>query len=286
MSVKLQIITGLSGSGKTIALHTLEDLGYYCIDNLPISLIESLAEYLNGQPEAIFSHTAIGIDARNQSAEIKRLPEIVKRLQASGLHSEIIFLEAQNETLIKRFSETRRKHPLTHDNVSLDEAIRCERKMLKPLMNIADLIVDTTYTNLHELKELLRDRLFGDHPGLSLMFKSFGFKHGVPRDVDFVFDVRCLPNPHWNKDLRPLCGRDQPVADFLEHYEESVQLKQDLIGFLERWIPRFERDGRNYLTVAIGCTGGQHRSVYMVEQLYNHFKTHHYNVLSRHRELP
>lgn len=286
MGIKLQIITGLSGSGKTVALHTLEDLGYYAIDNLPVCLLKSFAEHLSKNPEAIFSHTAVGIDARSQPTQIPELPDIVKTMRAQGIQCHIIFLEAQPDTLIKRFSETRRRHPLTDQNRSLDEAIRQERILLEPLINHVDLHIDTTHTNLHELRDLLRERISGDQGQVSLLFESFGFKHGVPRDVDFVFDVRCLPNPHWETELRPLTGLDPQVAAFLELCEETEQMQADLFGFLERWIPRFEADGRSYLTIAIGCTGGQHRSVFMVDKLYYHFQAQGYKVLSRHRELP
>lgn len=286
MGIKLQIITGLSGSGKTIALHTLEDLGYYCIDNLPICLLESFSEHLAKQPETIFSRTAVGIDIRSQPNEIHRLPKMVDSLRQCGIECDIIFLEAQPETLIKRFSETRRRHPLDNQDLSLDEAIRQERTLLEPLINHAALRIDTSHTNLHELRDLIRERMGDDKRQISLLFVSFGFKHGVPRDVDFVFDVRCLPNPHWESELRPLTGLDPQVAAFLEICEETVLLRDDLIHFLERWIPRFEIDGRSYLTVAIGCTGGQHRSVFMVDKLFNYFQAQSYNVLSRHRELP
>ncbi|EGW54613.1 RNase adapter RapZ [Candidatus Endoriftia persephone] len=283
--IRLLIITGLSGSGKTIALHTLEDLGYYCIDNLPICLLEAFSNHLVEDPEPIFRHTAVGIDARSQPSHIAKLPEMVAKMREQGIDCEMIFLEAQQETLIKRFSETRRKHPLSDDDHSLDEAIRQEQEVLEPLASTADLRIDTTHTNLHELRDLIRGRVTGGSRQVSLLFESFGFKHGVPRDVDFVFDVRCLPNPHWQTELRPLTGLDGPVANFLESSEESSQMQADLTRFLESWIPRFEADGRSYLTIAIGCTGGQHRSVYITDQLYRHFKQQGRNVLSRHREL-
>ena len=196
MGIKIQIITGLSGSGKTIALHTLEDLGYYCIDNLPICLLGAFAEYLTKNPEQSFTKSAVGIDVRSQPDHIARLPEMVARMREQGLQCEMIFLEAEPDTLIKRFSETRRKHPLSNDNRSLGEAILQERTLLEPLISSADLLIDTTHTTVHELRSLIRDRMSLNTRQVSLMFKSFGFKHGVPRDVDFVFDVRCLPNPH------------------------------------------------------------------------------------------
>jgi UPF0042 nucleotide-binding protein len=286
MGIKIQIITGLSGSGKTIALHTLEDLGYYCIDNLPVYLLEVFAEHLTQNPEKSYFKSAVGIDARNQPDLICKLPEMVSQMRRQGLQCEIIFLEAEPDTLIKRFSETRRKHPLSNDNRSLGEAILQERSLLEPLISSADLLIDTTHTTVHELRGLIRERMSEDKGQVSLMFKSFGFKHGVPRDVDFVFDVRCLPNPHWETKLRPLTGLNPQVAAYLEQFTETAHMLEDLIVFLERWIPRFQADGRSYLTIAIGCTGGQHRSVFITNQLFIHFQAQGLKVLSRHRELP
>lgn len=284
-SIQLQIVTGMSGSGKTIALHTLEDMGYYCIDNLPVSILEAVALHLTDDPEAIFCKTAVGVDARSQSNQIPRLPEFVQNMRNQGLDVNVLFLDAHNETLIKRFSETRRKHPLTDSEHSLDEAIQHERLLLEPVSTSADLCIDTSHTNLHELRDLIHNRLGDSSTGASILFESFGFKHGVPRDVDFVFDVRCLPNPHWQKQLRPYTGLDQPVADFLNSHRDANDMFEELVRFFERWIPTFEADGRSYLTVAIGCTGGQHRSVYLVDRLYHHFKQQGLRVMSRHREL-
>lgn len=286
MEIKIQIITGLSGSGKTIALHTLEDLGYYCIDNLPVYLLESFTNHLVDKPEAIYAQTAIGIDARSQPDEIPKLPHLIERMRVQGIHCEMVFLEAQPDTLIKRFSETRRKHPLSNTNRSLDEAIRQERALLEPLINAADLLIDTTHTTLHELRSLIHDRMSGEKSQVSLLIESFAYKHGVPRDADFVFDVRCLPNPHWETELRPLTGLDPRVAAFLESCDETEHMLDDLILFLDRWIPRFEADGRSYLTIAIGCTGGQHRSVFITDRLFNYFQHQGHKVLCRHRELP
>ncbi|MCG7991733.1 MAG: RNase adapter RapZ [Candidatus Thiodiazotropha lotti] len=283
--IKLQIVTGLSGSGKTIALHTLEDLGYYCIDNLPVSLLVSVSDYLNDEPEETFKKTAVGIDARSQPSQISNLPEVVKSIRQRGLDCNMLFLDAQLDTLIKRFSETRRKHPLTNQQRSLSEAIQHERDLLQPLNEAADLRIDTTHTNVHELRDLVRNRIGGESGQVSILFESFGFKHGLPRDVDYLFDVRCLPNPYWQTELRRYTGMDRPVADFLHEQEETKKMVADLIDFLSRWIPAFEADGRSYLTIAIGCTGGQHRSVYVVECLVKHFKAAGLQVMSRHREL-
>ncbi len=284
-SIQLQIVTGMSGSGKTIALHTLEDMGYYCIDNLPVSILEAVAMHLTDEPEAIFRKTAVGVDARSQSSQIPRLPELVQNMREQGLECNVLFLDAQNETLIKRFSETRRKHPLTDGQRSLDEAIQHERLLLEPLSTTADLCIDTSHTNLHELRDLIHSRISGCANQVSILFESFGFKHGVPRDADFVFDVRCLPNPHWQADLRPYTGLDPQVAVFLDSQAATRDMIEDLTRFFERWIPTFEADGRSYLTVAIGCTGGQHRSVYLVDRLTRHFKQQGMQVMSRHREI-
>ncbi len=288
MSVKkLVIVTGLSGSGKSIALHTLEDLGYYCIDNLPLFLLEELARGLNDSADGAFAKVAVGIDARNQPERLGALPELIAALCHGDFECRILYLEAQTETLIKRFSETRRKHPLTRVERSLAEAIELERKLLEPILAEADMRVDTTRTNVHQLRDLVRVRLGNDTPHkVSILLQSFGYKHGVPQDVDFVLDVRCLPNPHWQPDLRPLTGLDAEVARFLEETPEFGRMRADLMDFFDRWIPCFEVEGRTYLTIAIGCTGGQHRSVYMGEQLKRHFEAGGRKVIVRHRELP
>lgn len=285
--MKLIIITGLSGSGKSVALNTLEDLGYYCIDNLPAFMLPALSEGFTKSNNERFQLAAVGIDARDPTAKLDSISTLLQPLKKQGISYEIIFLEAQDETLIKRFSETRRRHPLSDNEHPLAEAILQERELLAPLLNAADLHIDTTHTNLHELRQIISSRI-SDRPEreLSLLFESFGFKHAVPRDADFVYDVRCLPNPHWQQSLRPLTGKDAGVVQFLEGYDRVTQLKEDIINFLENWIPCFEADGRNYLTIAIGCTGGQHRSVYLTEQLAAHFQKQNRQVQIRHRELP
>ena len=286
--MKLVIVTGLSGSGKSIALNTLEDLGYYCIDNLPVFLLPAFAETLvEPLKDKRYELTAVGIDARNNSTELGGLTPLLDSLRSRGINTEIIFLEAQDDTLIRRYSETRRPHPLSDGDHPLVEAIGLERQILSPFLNLADLRIDTTRTNLHELRQIIRSRV-GEHRSseISVLFESFGFKHGVPRDADFVYDVRCLPNPHWHPQLRPLTGRDQPVIDFLENIDQVARMKASIIKFMEQWIPCFESDGRSYLTVAVGCTGGQHRSVYITEQLSGHFRNAGHQVVTRHRELP
>lgn len=285
--IKLILVTGLSGSGKSVALHTLEDLDYYCIDNLPVCLLRQFADILAQAPLPAFEHTALGIDARNQTDQLQEVPWIVTGLRARAVDCEVLVLEAQTETLIRRFSETRRKHPLTHACRPLAEAIELERDLLEPILSIADLRIDTTHTHIHQLRDLIRERVVGKGgTEVSLQLLSFGYKHGLPRDVDFVFDMRCLSNPHWQAELRPLTGLDAAVIQFLERDGLVGRMRQDLIGFLEQWIPHFEADGRSYLTIALGCTGGQHRSVYMVETLRRHFEAKGRRVLTRHREIP
>jgi UPF0042 nucleotide-binding protein len=284
--MKLVIVSGLSGSGKSVALHTLEDLGFYCIDNLPLFLLRGLARGLESARGTLMAKTAVGIDARNQPEKLSDVPQLVDELRGRDVDCTILYLEAKSETLIKRFSETRRKHPLTAENRSLAEAIELERTLLEPILAAAELRIDTTHTNVHQLRDRVREHLSGDaRPAVTLLIETFGFKHGIPDDADFVVDVRCLPNPHWQPELRPLTGRDAPVARFLERSREVGEMRADLTDFFGRWIPRFEADGRSYLTIAIGCTGGQHRSVYIGEHLRKHFADKGRKVMLRHREL-
>ena len=284
--MKLVIVSGLSGSGKSVALHTLEDVGFYCIDNLPVGLLGDFGRHITEIRIRPGERYAVGIDARSGSEDLSRFPTILDELEARGIHSEILFLQADNDTLIKRFSETRRRHPLSGPSTSLAEAIAGEAALLAPILARADLTIDTTTTTLHQLRELIRERLDRRvHGRLSLLFESFGFKHGVPKDADFVFDVRCLPNPHWEPRLRPLTGRDADVAEYLQAQPSVERMYEHIRGFIEEWLPAFERESRSYLTVAIGCTGGQHRSVYLSERLSEHFRQREDNVSVRHREL-
>ncbi len=283
--MRLVVITGLSGSGKSVALNTLEDLGYYCIDNLPVFLLADLSRRLIEERDPAFERTAVGIDARNAHGSLSDMPGIVKQLRGQGIECQIVYLDAQSDTLVKRFSETRRKHPLAAPEISLAEAMKLERKLLEPINACADLHIDTTHTNMHQLRDQMRTRVEGASTHLSILLMSFGFKHGVPHDVDFIFDVRCLPNPHWQSELRPLTGRDEPVTRFLEASPDVGIMLSDLNAYFDRWVPAFEADGRSYLTIAIGCTGGQHRSVYMTEALGRHLSAKGYAMLIRHREL-
>jgi RNase adapter protein RapZ len=283
--VKLIIVSGLSGSGKSVALNTLEDLGYYCIDNLPASLLGALALELNPS-EVDFDRVAVGIDARNLPRLLEEFGTILDRLHEQGIETEIIFLTSSTETLIKRFSESRRRHPLSNNGLSLADAIDNEKRVLEGMAQRSDLSIDTTKTTIHQLRDLVRQRVARASDGqLSLLFESFGFKHGNPTDADFVFDARCLPNPHWNAELRPLTGRDAAVIEFLENDAHVAEFYENLCAFFGKWIGRFEADNRSYLTIAIGCTGGQHRSVYLTEKLAIHFSESYPNVTTRHREL-
>jgi UPF0042 nucleotide-binding protein len=280
------IVSGLSGSGKSIALQALEDIGFYCIDNLPAGLLPHFAEQLRAGQNGTISNTAVGIDARNRTF-LDVLPESLKRLQVLGVDYRIIYLEADDATLMRRFKETRRKHPLTGPETPLLEGIRLERELLAPLSFNPALRIDTTHTTPHELRARVQDfARAGDLPGMTLLFESFGYKKGIPADADYVFDVRCLPNPHWQLELRPYTGRDQPVIAFLEKQPDVPKMLDDLIRFLERWLPGFEAERRSYLTIAVGCTGGQHRSVYFIERLATHFQQQGRKIQIRHRELP
>jgi len=282
---KLVVVSGLSGSGKSIALNALEDSGYNCIDNLPVSLFQTLAQEIRASA-TLSGQTAIGIDARAPCHELDKVPELIRELRAAGIDCEILFLEADTDILIQRFSETRRRHPLTDGRHDLESAIAQERHLLVPLSEGADLVIDTTRTTLHQLREIIRERVAQRPVGeLSVMLQSFGFKHGMPRNANFVFDVRCLPNPHWHPGLRPLTGKDQAVAEFLEESDSVKRMRYDLNQFIQRWIPCFEAEGRSYLSIAIGCTGGQHRSVYLVEHLAQAFQEQERKVLCIHREL-
>jgi len=283
--MKLVIVTGLSGSGKSVALHALEDNGFYSIDNLPVRLVEPLADDLLAHPQPHREHVALGIDARHAATELAAIPPIVSYLREHGVEVHILFLETDEGVLLQRFSETRRRHPLANGDRGLSQAIAAERSLLTPFRQAADLVVDTTRTNLHQLRELIQTRLVGHNRSLSLAFQSFGFKYGAPRDADLLFDARCLPNPYWQSDLRSLTGKDEPVADFLRKDERTQRLQGQITDFVHSWLPCFEREGRSYLTVGVGCTGGRHRSVFLVEQLAGAFRTPTRQPLALHREL-
>ena len=285
--MRLVVISGMSGSGKTIALQALEDIDYYCVDNLPVTLLTEFARQMIKAGDRIGARNiAVGIDARNVERNLKNFGTLLADIRALGFGCEVIFLEADTETLIKRFSETRRKHPLTGDGTPLVEALAAERALLAPISACADLTVDTTTSNVHQLRSLIAERVAQrKKPSLSMLFISFGYKNGIPADADFVFDVRCLPNPHWEPSLRQYDGRREEVKAFLEQHPQVGSMYEDIKGFLERWVPAFEKENRNYMSVAIGCTGGQHRSVYLVESIAGHFRQSRNNIVVRHREL-
>ncbi len=283
--MKLTIISGRSGSGKSTVLHVLEDRGYYCIDNLPASLLSSLASRISSDATGI-PNVAVSIDARNISADLDKFPSIINELKNKSLPTEIVFLDANSQTLLKRFSETRRKHPLSSEAIGLKEAIDKESELLEAISIMASLSIDTSNMSLHQLRDTVKNRLLDDQQTtLALLFQSFGFKNGLPVDADIVYDVRCLPNPYWDNSLRSLTGLDDAVVGFLDSQEEVQEMCSDIENFLQKWIPSFESNNRSYITVALGCTGGQHRSVYMCEKLGEIFSTQGSNVQVRHREL-
>ena len=277
--MKLFIFTGLSGSGKSVALKTLEDLEFYCIDNLPIKLLDACIETLKIQS---YSNVAISLDVRNPSF-LGTLPEEVEGLSKKGIEIKIIFLTASKESLLRRYSETRRPHPLSDDNTTLYECIEVERKLLEPLKNNAEQI-DTSRLSPQKLKNCVRDLVENKNHQFQLILQSFGFKHGVPLDTDFTFDVRCLPNPFYEDELKQLSGSDSPVADYLSRSADTLKLIGDIHLFVDNWLPLFITEGRVTLSISIGCTGGQHRSVYVVEQLEKKFKQN-YRTLMRHRDI-
>ena len=285
--IRLVVVSGLSGSGKSVALNMLEDLGWYCIDNIPAGLVQALVSHSLQTEEPIYRRLAVGLDARNRPDDLASIPDLVSDLMRAGLRCEILYLHAEDEVLLRRYAETRRRHPLAGAGRSLADAIAEERRLLHPLIDSADLVIDTSRMSVHELRDLIGQRVEPRAPGrLSILFESFGFKHGTPGDADFVFDARTLPNPYWQPSLKALTGRDGPVVAFLEASPGVHRMVQDMIRFLEGRVPEYEAENRGYLTVAIGCTGGQHRSVYLAERLAAHFRPRHPQLLVRHNALP
>jgi len=275
---QLIIVTGLSGSGKSIALRALEDSGYYCIDNLPATMLPSLSDHLT-----TVNHNLVAISIDSRSAAIETLPAYIELLKSQNVDTRVLYLESNVETLVKRFSETRRKHPLSKDTTTLAESIAFERDLLGNLGTLGH-VIDTSNLSANTLRGWVKDVVSSEHAGLTLLFTSFGFKHGIPLDADFVFDVRCLPNPHYDPNLRDLTGKDEQIKAYLEVHDSVQEMLSDIRAYVEKWLPCFVMDNRGYLTVAIGCTGGQHRSVYIVEQLSQYFQSQQ-KVLTRHREL-
>ena len=281
--ISLVVISGRSGSGKSTALNVLEDMGYYCIDNLPVTLLSPLVERLSNNDD--INKVAVSIDARNIAEDLALFPSVLEGFDSTKVASTIIFLDSASPALVKRFSETRRKHPLSTSERDLREALELESRMLDPISGMAALTIDTTSLTIHELRDEIRTRVAREIHEFALLFQSFAYKRGVPVDADLVFDVRCLPNPHWEPGLRELTGLDTPVQDFLNGQEEFMDMFTDLETYLDRWLPKFEANNRSYLTVAIGCTGGQHRSVFMCRKLFESFESRFSNVQVRHREL-
>jgi UPF0042 nucleotide-binding protein len=277
--MKLVVISGLSGSGKSIALNALEDSAYYCVDNLPAKLLDGLVRFLAQEG---YDRVAVSIDVRS-GATLSELPGYLSQIKERGIDVHLIFLDSKTETLVKRFSETRRRHPLADRDRTLPECIAHERELLGGIGDLGHRI-DTSDLLPSLLRAWMKDILYTGEPGLRLLFQSFGFKHGIPLDADMVFDVRCLPNPHYDPQLQPLTGKDAAVIAFLEANDDAREMLIDIRGYIEKWLPCFVRDNRAYLTVAIGCTGGRHRSVYFAEALAAHFRGGR-NVLVRHREL-
>ena len=282
--MRLVVISGRSGSGKSSALHVLEDLGFYCIDNLPIGLLPALASQADANDK--LTRVAVSIDARNLSATEEPIEQLLFDLPNDHYQLDVVYLDATEKVLLQRFSATRRKHPLTTSELSLAEAIDQEKDLLDPLANMADLTLDTTHMSVHELRSMIRLRV-ADRPNgeMSILFESFGFKHGIPTDADYVFDVRHLPNPYWSEDLRKFTGLDSEVQLFLNSYDVVSEMRKSISDFLTRWTDRLIEANRSYMTIAIGCTGGQHRSVYLAEQLATEYRMKYPNVQVRHREL-
>jgi UPF0042 nucleotide-binding protein len=281
------LISGLSGAGKSIAMRALEDLGFFCVDNIPMTMVPALAEQVRAAGTDQGRHVAVVVDARGVGRGLEKFSEVIEQLRQTGIRPQVIFLEAEDNALITRFKETRRRHPLTSSSCPLSEAISRERALLAPLREQADVVIDTTHTHLYQLKDLVRQRLSDSAPdSFSVLLQSFGYKNGLPQDADMVFDARCLPNPFWKPELKSLTGQDRAVASYLDNQPEAAKMLASLIGFLDQWIPAFERDDRAYLNIAVGCTGGQHRSVYLVERLGEHLISKRGGgVMVRHREL-
>ncbi|WP_233843431.1 RNase adapter RapZ [Dyella sp. 2HG41-7] len=282
-AIHLVVLTGMSGGGKTVALRALEDLEFYCVDNLPSALLPQLVEAAT-RGDSHRRRIAVGVDVRNRDEDFQHMPKVLSAL-ANTVQVHLIFIDCSDAVLTKRFSETRRRHPLATRGRSLADAIAEERRLLRPLMAIAERVIDSSDLNVHQLRRFIATGYAQTTAGLTLMFQSFAFRRGLPLDSDFVFDARCLPNPHWEPTLRPLSGKDGPVREFLERQPLVAEYEADTARWLDAWLPRFEADDRSYVTISIGCTGGRHRSVYLVEKLAAHYRATREGVLTFHREL-
>jgi len=280
----LVLVTGLSGGGKTTALHALEDLGYYCVDNLPAALLPDFARHLMSKPD-LYSRVSLGIDARARGSELENIPDWLEQLTASGLANQMLFLTADTATIIQRFSETRRRHPLTQDQRALPEAIDRERTLLKPLQIRADWVLDTSKINIHELRHQVWKCIDADEQSMTVILESFAFKLGVPQEADFLFDARHLPNPYWIAELRNLSGLDAPVRQWLEQDKSVERFYSDILQLLQQWLPDIRKSQRSYVTIGIGCTGGRHRSVYLADRLTSSLRQQFHPVVVHHREI-
>ena len=284
--MRLVIVSGLSGAGKSVTLHVLEDIGYYCIDNLPAALLRALVDEVSLETEKTGKLLAVGVDARNRLRDIEKLPGLIEEFRKQDIQTEVLFVLADDEVLLKRYGETRRRHPLAGHGSALRTAIQEEREILSEIINAADLIIDTSRTSIYELANIIRDRIDRRGPrSISILIESFGYKHGIPADADFVFDLRILPNPYWQHELRHLTGLDKDVSDFLQSHEEVARMHDDLLALLKRWIPLYDKAHRGFLTIALGCTGGQHRSVYMADKLATSLRAEYPTIRTRHNEL-
>ena len=282
----LIVVSGMSGSGKSVALNTLEDMDFYCVDNLPADLLPQFVQSVTGE-DSTHDRLAVGIDVRNRGSDLSNIPEWLSAVGALGLDPRLVFFDTADKTLLKRYADTRRRHPLSHLGLSLADAISLERQVLKPLRQLADVVIDTSELNVHQLRrQVITDFGLGHASSLSLLFESFAYRRGVPPDADFVFDVRPLPNPHWDARLRPLSGRDADVRAYLDGNADVEQYATQVEDFLATWLPRLRSETRSYVTVAFGCTGGRHRSVYLAERLANYFRDDGWEeVATHHREL-
>jgi UPF0042 nucleotide-binding protein len=283
---RLIIVTGMSGSGKSVALKTFEDLGFYCVDNLPAELLPDFVRTVTGAEE-MPEKLAVGIDIRNRSSDLSQIPDWLSAVGALGLDPQLVFFDTDDAMLLRRYADTRRRHPLSHLGLVLADAISLERQVLKPLQRIADVVIDTSGLNVHQLRrQVITEFGLGGDQTLSLLFETFAFRRGLPPGADFVFDARVLPNPHWNPELRPLSGRDQPVREHLDREPDVVAYATQVAEFLDAWLPRLGTDTRSYVTIAFGCTGGRHRSVYLAERLAQHCRDKGWaEVAVHHREL-
>ena len=283
-SQQLLVVSGLSGGGKSTALRALEDLGYYCVDNLPAALLPGFFEQIRIDP-TLYSRVALGIDARSRGSDQERLATQLDELTQSGLQHRLLFLTADARAIIKRFGETRRRHPLTFDQQALPAAIEREKDLLAPLQKRADWVIDTSDINIHELRQQVWKYVGSNTSTMTIVVQSFAFKRGLPQDLDFVFDARHCPNPHWEEDLQGLTGRDEPVREWLEQYPVVLEFRDHILSFLQRWLPDIRDSQRSYLTIGIGCTGGRHRSVYLAEKIAGQLREGDSPIVLYHREL-